>query len=126
MFVHRPEDGCLQTADLSIWQCVAELRESAKLMCRTGITEAVDANAVVYMSDTAISAVIQEALKEAVASLENVQIRRMSGIRVPTAKPRSPPSVTLSAHPWTQQNTCRRDSTINDMRQVFWNRQAYT
>ena len=53
-------------------QCLAELIEVAELMRERGTTAAIDANAIVCMSDSAVTAEVKEKLKAAVASLENV------------------------------------------------------
>lgn len=55
------------------WQCIAELRDNAKLFRERGFTQAVDANACVYMSDTAVQPETKARLREGAQRLENVK-----------------------------------------------------
>lgn len=49
-----------------------ELREAAESLGKNGMTVAIDVDAVVYMSDTAVSNSTKEKLKAGLARLENV------------------------------------------------------
>lgn len=53
-------------------QCIEELQAKAKLYEDTGLIAVLDATACVLKSDTAIPTMLKEALKHAVAALENV------------------------------------------------------
>ncbi|KAK4634837.1 hypothetical protein CLAFUW4_00328 [Fulvia fulva] len=53
--------------------CIAELRDNAKQDRQRGFTQAIDANACVFMSDSAIPSATKTALQQAAARLEDVK-----------------------------------------------------